>query len=135
MFLYIGWQDSLEVHPFNRPNDFIVDLPKSLLLQGKWEVALTDIKVKAPKKSTFYVLADFCEESFLKGSQYPVLRRVDGKEAQYTLPYFVETNKSEVRSIRLSILDQNLKPYQLSDIECTLYLRKKYVDTQRLPSV
>ena len=113
MFLYIGWQDSLEVHPFNRPNDFIVDLPKSLLLQGKWEVALTDIKVRAPKKSTFYVLA----------------------EAQYTLPYFVETNKSEVRSIRLSILDQNLKPYQLSDIECTLYLRKKYVDTQRLPSV
>ena len=94
-----------------------------------------DIKVRAPKKSTFYVLADFCEESFLKGSQYPVLRRVDGKEAQYTLPYFVETNKSEVRSIRLSILDQNLKPYQLSDIECTLYLRKKYVDTQRLPSV
>ena len=121
MFLYIGWQDSLEVHPFNRPNDFIVDLPKSLLLQGKWEVALTDIKVRAQK--------------FLKGSQYPVLRRVDGKEAQYTLPYFVETNKSEVRSIRLSILDQNLKPYQLSDIECTLYLRKKYVDTQRLPPV
>ena len=130
MFLYVGWQDSLEVHPFNRPNDFIVDLPKSLLLEGKWE-----IKVRSPKKSTFYVLANFCEESFLKGSQYPVLRRVDEKEAQYTLPYLIETNKYEVRSIRLSFLDQNLKPYQLSDIECTLYLRKKYVDTERLPSV
>ena len=70
MFLYIGWQDSLEVHPFNRPNDFIVDLPKSFLLQGKWEVALTDIKVRAPKKSTFYVLADFCEE-FFKGKSVP----------------------------------------------------------------
>ena len=56
MFLYIGWQDSLEFHPFNRPNDFIVDLPKNLLLEGKWEVALTDIKVKSPNKSTFYVL-------------------------------------------------------------------------------
>ena len=129
MFLYVGWQDSLEFHPFNRPNDFIVDLPKNLLLQGKWEVALMDIKVRSQKKSTFCVLADFCEESFLKG------RRVDGKEAQYTLPYFVKTNKAEVRSIRLSILDQNLKPYQLSDIECTLYLRKKYVDTERIPSI
>ena len=82
MFLYAGWQDSLEVHPFNRPNDFIIDLPKSLLLEGKWEVALTDIKVRSPKKYTFYLLADFWEESFLKGSQYPVLWRVDVKEAQ-----------------------------------------------------
>ena len=72
---------------------------------------------------------------FFKEKSVPcVLRRVDEKEAQYTLPYFVETNKSEVRSIRLSILDQNLKPYQLSDIDCTLYLRKNYVDTQRLPT-
>ena len=59
---------SLEVYPFNRPNDFILDLPESLVLERKWEVALMDIKVKSPKKSTFYLLADFCKESFLKGS-------------------------------------------------------------------
>ena len=135
MFLYVSWQDSLEIHPSNRPNNFIVDLPKSLLLEGKWEVALTDIKVKSPKKSTFYLLVDFCKESFLKGSQYPVLRRVDGKEAEYTLPYFVETNKSELRSFRLSIVDQKLNPFHLMEIECTLHLRKKYVDSRRLPSV
>ena len=53
-----------------------------------------------------------------------MLQGVHGKEAQYTLPYFVDTNKAEVWSITLSILDKNLKPYQLSDIECTLYLKK-----------
>ena len=133
--MFINWQDSSEFHPSNNPNNFIVDLPKSLLLEGKWEVALTDIKVKSSKKSTFYLLSDICEESFLKGSRYPVLRRVYSKEAEYNLPYYVDVNKSEVQSIRLILLDQNLNPLNLSDIECTLHLRKKNVDSRRLHSV
>ena len=125
MYLYLSWKDSIETHPFNQANDFIVDLPKTLRLEGSWEVALTDVKIKSTKKASFYLLVDFCEENFLGGSQYPVLRRVDEKSTNYPFPYFVKTTKSELQSIRVSLLDQSLKPFQLSDIDCVLNLRRK----------
>ena len=124
MFLHVGWKDSIDLHPGNRPNDFIVDLPKTLHLEGEWQIALADIKVKTAKKSSFYLLADFCEESLLKGSLYPVLRRVDQKETHYPFPYFLQVTKAEVQSLKLTIVDQNLKPYEVNEFDCTLCLRK-----------
>ena len=126
MYLYLSWKDSIETHSFNKANDFITDLPKTLRLPGSWEVALTDIKIRSAKKVSFYLLVDFCEESILGGSQYPVLRRVDEKTVHYPFPYFVKTTKSELQSIRVTALDQGFKPFQLSDIDCVLKLRRRH---------
>ena len=125
MFMHIKWNDSIDLHPSNKPNEFIVDLPKTLQLEDDWETALTDIKIKSANKSSFYLFTDFCEESCLKGTLYPVLHRVDQKETQYCFPYFVKVNKTELRSIKFTILDPNLKAYDLTDFQCTLYLRKR----------
>ena len=125
MFMYISWKDSLKTHPSNKPYNFIVDLPKTVRFRENWEVALTDIKVKSPKKASFYFLVDFCDESFLQGNRFPLLRRVDEKARYYPFPYFVDINKTEIQAIRVTILDENLNFYPLSDIDCTLKLRKK----------
>ena len=125
MYLYIGWRDSIGTHPNSRPYDFIVDLPKTLRLEDQWEVALTDIKVKSTKKVSFYVVVDFCEESILQGSQYQVLRRIDDKTIQYPVRYFVKIVKSKLQSIKISLLDQKLQFYEVSDFLCTLKLKKK----------
>ena len=129
MFLYLSWDDSIKTHPNNKPYDFIVDLPKTLRFLEKWEVALSDIKVKSSKKNSFYFVVDFCQESFLKGSQLPVLRRVDEKVSAFAVPYFLDITKNEIQSIRVSLVDQNLDFYQLSDIDCVLELREKNEST------
>ena len=125
MYLYIAWKDSLGTHPNNQPYDFIVDLPKTLRLEDQWEVSLTDIKVRSTKRASFYLVVDFCEERILGGSQYPVLRRIDDKSSQYTFPYFVKVVKAELQSLRFTLLDQNLKFYEVTDFVCTLKLKKK----------
>ena len=124
MFLYLGWRDSIKTHRSNKPYNFIVDLPKTLLLEGEWEVALTDIKIKASKRVSFYILTDFCEESIVKGSQRSVLRRVDDKFGIYPLPYYVKVIKSEIQRVRVIVLDQNLDFFELTEINCTLHLRR-----------
>ena len=63
MFLHVGWKDSIDLHPGKRPNDFTVDLPKTLHLEDEWQIVLAVIIVKMAKKSSFYLLADFCKES------------------------------------------------------------------------
>ena len=62
MFLHVGWKDSIDLHPGNRPNDFIVDLPKTLHLEGEWQIALADIKVKTAKKSSFTYWRTFAKK-------------------------------------------------------------------------
>ena len=124
MFLYVSWTDSLHIHRMNKPYNFIVDFPKTLHLEGQWEVALMDIIIKSSKKSSFYLLADFCEESLLKGSQRTILRRVDNKNSHYSFPYYGKITKLDIQSIRVIALDQNLDFFQLTDIECILHLRK-----------
>ena len=133
MLLYLSWKDSIGTHPDNKPYDFIVDLPKTVRLEGFWEVALTDIKVKATKKTSFYLSIDFCEESIFKGSRYPVLRRVDDKIKQYAFPHFVRVNKSELQSIRVTLVEKNLNFFPASDIDCTLILRRRNENSERIP--
>jgi hypothetical protein len=42
-YLYLYCGDSLSTHVKNHAGDFVVDFPKTYLLEGLWECALTEL--------------------------------------------------------------------------------------------
>lgn len=72
------------VHPGNTPGDFIVTLPKRYRLEGHWECALLEISHYLPYHQRLHVYCDVIEDSYLKGSLFPLLRTVPAIQADGT---------------------------------------------------
>ena len=119
-YAYLSWDDSKFLHPGNKANDFLIDFPNTIDLRGEWFVALSDVKIKAQTKKSIFVLSDVCEESYVKGNKYPVLRRLDDKSSDFDNPRFVKVIAQQIQRIRIWLLTDNWKAVNIADFKCTL---------------
>ena len=127
MYLFLSPSDSLATYPTNNSWDFMVTLPKTLALEGKWVCSLTDIDYSGKLKGKeLYVFCDLCEGSCVNGKILPILRIVDRSETFFKL-YDMDVSRSQISQVRVYIRDKNLRipSFDSEALRCTLRLRKK----------
>jgi hypothetical protein len=79
-YLYLYCGESLSTHVNNHAGDFVVDLPKTYLLEGRWECALTELTLHLQterRTERLYLCSDLVQDSYLKNTFLPILRSVD----------------------------------------------------------
>lgn len=114
---------------------FLVNLPFSLNLQGHWKCSIRDIYISFKRDTAnvcIFILADFCETSFLHGEQQlPVLTKfyLQGTRKYYSFehPLYIPLKQNHLNSIELRFLDKNLKDIDFGEkflIECSLHFFK-----------
>ena len=123
-YYYLNWRDSVHLNSQNKPNNFIINLPKPVSLEGCWEVALTEHRIKTSSKDPIYVFSDICEDSYVFGALSPVLRRLDKKVDTLSHPNFIKVAKLEFSTIRIYLKDCFMKEQVVQDFYCTLCLRR-----------
>ena len=77
-YLYLYCGDSLSTHV--NAGDFVVDLPRTYLLEGRWECALTELTLHPQterRTERLCLCSDLVQDSYLKNTFLPVLRSVD----------------------------------------------------------
>ena len=134
-YLYLYCEDLLSTHVNNHAGDFVVDLPKTYLLEGRWECALTELTLHPQKKrrpERLYLCFDLVQDSYLKNTFLPVLRSVDPTsegtlDLEFRRPYYTRMRQMELNRVRIFIRDDRLQPcrFKLDRLYCTLHLRKQ----------
>lgn len=136
VFLFLDGKDSSSVHPSNTPDDLIVTLPKQYTLDGSWKCALLEMNSRLSKVnavSRVYVCCDIVEDSYAINNMLPILRacevtlEVNDIKESYNPPFYFDISEQEVRSIRVFIRNDQLRPVPTSieSFACVLCLRKK----------
>jgi hypothetical protein len=132
-FIYASPDDSKALYPNNSFEDFVVELPETLYLEGEWEMALLDVvynanvhtTVNCPKGPSLLMFCDICEESFVRGRKLPILRQLE-KPATFDPPIFKRVKTFSAKRIRVYMTDYDLEPVAVADwkLKCVFRLRK-----------
>lgn len=136
-YLYASSKDSKEGFPYDRAGNFIVELPKEIILDGQWEVSLSEIALyRTPKDQDprhIYICSPIVDTSICGQFQYPILRRIPLKKQsrqleEYTTEYFFPVNQTRLKRLNIYTLDDKLgtELFNASDIlDITLHFRRK----------
>lgn len=119
----------------NHAGDFVVDLPKTYLLEGQWECALTEIALSTyleQKTARIYVCLDIVEESYVKETFLPILRPLitreeDTVDLEINTAYYMRLRHQDLNRVRIFIRDDRLNPcrFKIDRLYCTLYFRRR----------
>ena len=123
-YMYLSSTDSPVFCPDNTGSDFSSMLPMPLdVRNAEYELALCSIQGSLP--SSYIVLCDVIDYSIINDQTMQILKQVTSKDDFLHLQYF-RIMIPELRKIRISLVDLNLKPINVSDVvRCTLCLRKR----------
>ena len=116
-YLYLYCGESISTHVNNHPGDFVVDLPKTYLLEGRWECALTELTLHPQterRTERLYLCSDLVQDSYLKNTFLPVLRSVDPTQEgtldlEFGRPYYTRMRQMELNRVRIFIRDDRLQ--------------------------
>jgi len=115
---------------------YLVNLPFSIDLAGKWKCVIRDIYVSVKKKNftpdSIFVLGDFCETSIVQEKkQLPILSQFYYRKPQkyYTFiqPLYIPLKQKSLNKIELQFIDRNLKNIDFGEdflIECCLHFHR-----------
>ena len=136
-YLFVSSEDNN--FPGNTPEDFTVVLPKMYDLKGRWECALLEISLHMPYHERLHVCCDIIEDSYVKGSSFPILRTLPVVEPNgaylgddtfyghltFDRPYFFPLRRKNLERVQLFIRGKNLQPLKLEKpVYCVLLLKK-----------
>lgn len=127
-YLFISSEDSKDLYPNNNWFDFTVELPQDLNVLGKWEVAILDIFLSGPVRSSMNLCSDLCVESYSQGSFSPVLRNIPQSSKgyiSYPIGFYFELIRNNIKRFRIYM--QSPKPkdsLRPETLKCTLHLRR-----------
>lgn len=127
--IYISSESSKDLHPQNELTDFVFELPRPLLLDGKWEVAIHEAVSNVGKGGRMFVCTDLCTEAVADGKLVPILAKMR-KRGTYTqpLPLYADVRGIFVKRIRVYMLDEDLRPFSApaGSFNCVISLRRVY---------
>lgn len=108
-YLIVSSTEFNNTYPLNSNINFSLDLPSPLVLDKRWEVALTEIWFKnTGTKAQMDLCADFCSESLVNGVFIPLLRRIETKRGYnhiiYTNPNYFRISRSELKHLNFYII-------------------------------
>lgn len=79
-YMFLSSEDCKGIYPQNTPQDFIVQLPERLRLQGSWSVALAEVTYPSDFKGVtppwLHLEVDLCETSIVGDQKMSILRRL-----------------------------------------------------------
>lgn len=133
LYFFLSSEDYLtSIYPNNTPIDFICDLTETYSLEGDYECSVIDLIIKKrsgrPTPRTLYLFCDICSDSYVKETKLPLVKIIDTKNKELSLPIYINVKSSQFNKIRMYIKDGNLNTASVSPITvlmCTLHLRKK----------
>ena len=131
LHLYSG--DSLATHVNNHAGDFLVDLPRTYVLEGEWDCALTEVTFLSDlEKSTnrIDVCSDLVDQSYVRRTSLPILRPIDIVENEkvdlvFNPTYYLHIHRQAFSRIKIYIRDDELNPcrFKIDRLYCTLHFR------------
>ena len=137
-YLYLSSRDSIDLFEENDPSECFIQLPRPFSLDGHWTCALIDVTLDCnfkPSSSRLYLCCDFLRESYVRNTSLPVLRNIEVntrykklKTESYSAPLYVPVKTTQLRTLKLRLLDQNLDPVTFSsnDFHCVLHLKRAW---------
>lgn len=133
LHLYCG--DSLTTHVNNRATDFVVDLPRTYVLNSEWECALTEIAfVPSFERITrrIYICSDVIEQSYVRNTSLPVLRSIpvsdnENTDLVFNPLFYFKIQRQDMSRVQIFIRDDQLQPcrFKSDQLYCTLHFRQK----------
>lgn len=113
--VFISFQDSLQIYPKNEAGNFIVQLPKTIILSGgAWRCAVNSIRIKksvGEEDTVAVITSDLCEDTLCYGtyasilSEFMLKKDAGWHEEIYTSPRFVSLRKDS-----MSFFTVNIRP-------------------------
>ena len=132
-YIILRSDDNKEMFPENRPYDFVTQLPFQLILDGTWEIGLTEITLSNEDVSRdLYVCSNLVDESIVGQYQMKILRRVvfsisNQMENQiFNLPYFLPIRVRNTKTVHVFIKDRQdeLASFLTKPVTVVLQLRR-----------
>ena len=103
IYLYAKSSDSLSFHPLNNVNDFTIELPETMYLEGKWVIALTELYIQNEVTHPLYIYCDLCEQSILNGYLQPILKVIYPDCVQFSNLHYVAVKNISFKRLRIYI--------------------------------
>jgi hypothetical protein len=110
-YVYLSSDDSITFFPNNKPNNFTLNLGRSINLEGKWVCALKEVNCyineKLPK--ILYILCDCCDQSYARNTYMSILRTVaiDVSEGlfieEFSDAFYKPLSTSNISTVTISI--------------------------------
>ena len=153
-YLHVSNTDSKKIHSRNRWVDFIVELDQQIVLskqQGaygfgysrSWSVALVDLTIDQTFNETgegglpesVVVLCDLVAQSYIGGTQQPLLRTISGGKHTSTslfTPHYIAVTQSAFNRLRIQVKKLDLWDLDLgaksvwkeqAELRCTLHFQ------------
>ena len=133
-YLFLSSEDSKEKHPGNGPEDFTIELPRPLTLEGNWVCGVREVKFpNSIDTNTIYICTDICQESLVCDTYSPVIRMVNISSAKatkktltFTDPFYVKVKRDRLQRLRIFIRGERLRPTQITNgvLSCTIHLKR-----------
>ena len=145
-YVFISSTDSIANRPNNKPHNFIVDLGRAYTLvscggwRGLWCVALLEAKLSTSQgeqsiPSDAFLLCDLAQSSYVRGTEQPVLRLLEGGENSHSASlfqaYYIGLKRDTFSSIHIQLKDKNLDELVWaknlepdSVLSCTLHFQR-----------
>lgn len=137
-YLYLYCGDSLATQVNNHAGDFVVVLPRTYRLNGRWECALVELTLKPQteqRSDRLYVCTDLIDESYLRDTFLPILRTIlptdeDVIDIEFGTPHYMSIHRNELDRVRIFIRGDRLQPcrFKIDHLYCTLHFRKREWD-------
>lgn len=115
-------------------NHFVIELSKTLHLEGNWKCALVECSFKnvSTLPRELYLLSDFCVTSFVNNLQLPVLRKIFLPKKSFvsfapTALLYIPVKQKWVNRLEFSVCDGELNDFnvdQNTNIAFTLHLKR-----------
>lgn len=127
IYLVISSDDSLATHPNNNAFSFIVDLPRSINLEGNWSCALQNFTFEANNGhvQNLFIYCDVCRESLVNEKYLPLLKMVTSTGDQSPL-VFIPVSQTSFNNIMVNIRLENrqVPSFTSRKSTCAFLLRK-----------
>lgn len=141
-YIYLKHNDSSYLYPDNTPLTFTVQLPKTLDLQGEWDVGLWEMLIdcETSGKRELYICCDCAPMTCVSDTSLRVLRRLTLRqkynEHEFNpVQYFTyDASITRRNTIQISILPvrQNISTsLGIKRSECTLHFRRRSHESYR----
>lgn len=107
-YMILSSKEFDHTYPLNSNTNFSLDLPSTLILDKRWEVAVTELWFRnITNRGQMDLCADFCSETLVNGKFIPLLRRVEMKKGYnhitYTTPNYFNISRSELKHLNFFI--------------------------------
>ena len=129
MYLYVNSKQykfyDLTIHK-NTGYDFMIELPRTLELQGEWSCAVLEVSLEKPLTEILYLYCDIIENSLILGKPLPLLRSFQ-ESIEYAIPVYVPVIVDEIKRINFKIRDIDDKKSDIKIDEAVYMIHLKKV--------